>query len=280
MSRLEGKVALVTGGASGIGRGMVDLFVVEGASVAVLDIEAQWTKDTETQLRGKGARAIGICGNVAKSEDVKSGVRRCIEEWGRLDIVVNNAAAAMPADRSFYLADLSESDWDRMMAVNVKGPLLCIQAVAPIMRSAGGGSIINISSISARSCYPGRGAYSMSKSALENLTLQAAVELATWKIRVNSISPGWFRTRMNEAVYQRPGELARRNATIPLGRIGAVEDVARLAVFLASEESDYITGESSESDGGLLAAALRSSADLARLRPLCIRGEYGDRAPF
>ena len=268
MGRLEGKIALVTGGASGIGRGIVDLLVVEGAAVAILDIEAQWAKDTEAELRGKGARAMGIYGDVARGEDVKDAVRRCVQEWGRVDILVNNAAAAMPADKSFHLADLSESDWDRMMEVNVKGPFLCIQAVTPVMRSAGGGSIINISSISARSCYPGRGAYSMSKAALENLTLQAAVELAPWKIRVNSISPGWFRTRRNEAAYQRPGELARRNATIPLGRIGAVEDVARLAVFLASEESDYITGESIEVDGGLLAAALKSSADLARLRPL------------
>ncbi len=268
MNRLEGKVALVTGGASGIGRGIVGLFAVEGASIAILDIEPQWTKDTEAELRDKGARAIGIHGDVSKSDDVKRAVRRCVQEWERVDILVNNAAAAMPADKSFFLADLSESDWDWMMAVNVKGPLLCIQAVAPIMRSGGGGSIINISSISARSCYPGRGAYSMSKAALENLTLQAAVELGSWKIRVNSITPGWFRTRRNEAAYQRPGELARRNATIPLGRIGAVEDVARLAVFLASEESDYITGESIEVDGGLLAAALKSSADLARLRPL------------
>ena len=267
MSRLEGKVALVTGGASGIGRGIVDLFVVEGAWVAILDIESQWAKETETQLRSKGARAMGIHGDVAKRDEVQEAVRHCVEEWGHIDILVNNAAAAMPADKSFMLADLDESAWDRMMAVNVKGPFLCIQAVAPIMRSAGGGSIINISSISARSCYPGRGAYSMSKAALENLTLQAAVELAAWKIRVNSISPGWFRTRRNEAVYQRPGELVRRNATIPLGRIGAEEDVARLAVFLASQESEYITGESIEIDGGLLAAALRSSADLARLRP-------------
>ncbi len=268
MSRLEGKIALVTGGASGIGRGIVELFVAEGACVAVFDIEAQWARETEAQLKAQGAQALGIHGDVVNAEEVQGAVRRCVQEWGRLDILVNNAAAAMPANKFFGLAELPESDWDRMMAVNVKGPFLCIQAAAPVMRSAGGGTIINISSISARSCYPGRGAYSMSKAALENLTLQAAVELASWKIRVNSISPGWFRTRRNEAVYHRPGELVRRNATIPSGRIGAVEDVARLAVFLASEESDYITGESIEIDGGLLAAALKSSADLARLRPI------------
>ncbi len=266
MDRLRSKVALITGGGSGIGKGIVELFAAEGASVAVLEIQPQWTKDVEREIRSKGAEALGIHGDVANGSDVRSAVQRCIQEWGRLDILVNNAGTSVQGMPS--LCELAESEWDRVMAVNVKGPLLCMQAVAPIMRDAGGGSIINITSISARSCYPRRGPYSMSKAALENLTLQAAVELAPWKIRVNSISPGWFRTRMNEAVYQNPGELARRHATIPLARIGAVEDVARLAVFLASEESDYITGESIEIDGGLLAAALKSSADLARLRPM------------
>ncbi len=133
MSRLEGKVALVTGGASGLGRGIVDMFVVEGAWVAILDIEAQWAKESEAELRGKGARAMGIYGDVAKREEVQDAVRRCVQEWGRLDVLVNNAAAAMPADKSFNLADLAESDWDSMMAVNVKGPLLCIQVFARIM---------------------------------------------------------------------------------------------------------------------------------------------------
>ncbi len=265
MNRLRDKVALITGGGSGIGRGIVELFAAEGASVAVLDIQAEWASEVEAEIRGKGAKALGIHGDVANSNHVRDAVQRCVREWGRLDILVNNAGTSVQGTPS--LTELAESEWDRVMAVNVKGPLLCIQAVAPIMRAAGGGSVINITSISARSCYPGRGPYSMSKAALENLTLQAAVELASWKIRVNSISPGWFRTRMNEAVYQRPGELARRHATIPLARIGAVEDVARLAVFLACEESDYITGESIEIDGGLLAAGLKSSAELARLRP-------------
>jgi glucose 1-dehydrogenase len=266
MNRLSGKVALVSGGGSGIGLGIVELFAAEGASVAILEIETQWAMNTEAQLKAKGFRALGISGDVSRKNDVQTAVQCCLREWGRLDILVNNAAADN-GDEAIALIDLSEAHFDKIMAVNVKGPLLCIQAVAPVMKSLGGGSVINITSIAARSCYPGRGPYSMSKTALENLTLQAAVELGPDKIRVNSISPGWFRTKRNEMQYQRPGELARRHATIPLGRIGTIEDVARLAVFLASDESDYITGESIEIDGGLIAAALRSSADLARLRP-------------
>lgn len=266
MGRLKDKIALITGGASGIGRGIVDRFVAEEARVAILDIQEEWTRQSETELRARGAHVLGIHGDVSNGNDVKNAVQRCAREWGGVNILVNNAGTTVKGGPS--LVDLAETEWDRVMAVNVKGPLLCIQAVAPLMKAAGGGSVINISSISARSCYPRRGPYSASKAALDNLTVQAAVELGLDKIRVNSISPGWFRTRMNEAIYQDPGELARRHATIPLARIGAVDDVARLAVFLASEESDYITGESIEIDGGLLAAALKSSADLARLRPL------------
>jgi NAD(P)-dependent dehydrogenase (short-subunit alcohol dehydrogenase family) len=266
MNRLNGKVALITGGGSGIGRGIVDLFAAEGASVAILEIERQWAADTQTDLTSKGFWGLGIPGDVSQKSDVQRAVQRCVREWGRIDILVNNAAADN-GDQNIALIELSDAHFDKIMAVNVKGPLLCIQAVAPVMKANGGGSVINISSIAARSCYPGRGPYSVSKTALENLTLQAAVELGPDKIRVNSISPGWFRTKRNEIHYQRPGELARRHATIPIGRIGAIEDVARLAVFLASDESDYITGESIEIDGGLIAAALKSSADLARLRP-------------
>jgi len=265
MNRLNGKVALVTGGGSGIGSGIADSFAAEGARVAILEIEGAWAREIEAQLRARGAQALGIQGDVSRSKEVKDAVERCVEQWGRIDILVNNAAAS---NEAVALAAVAEAHFDRIMEVNVKGPLLCIQAAAPVMKANGGGSVINISSISARSCYPGTGPYSISKAALENLTLQAAVELGPWKIRVNSISPGWFRTARNEAHYQRPGELARRHATIPLGRIGAIEDVARLALFLASQESDYITGESIEIDGGLLAAALKSSADLARLRPM------------
>lgn len=265
MGRLEGKVALVTGGGAGLGRGMVELFAAEGASVATLEIQPDWARETEAGLRARGFSVAALAGDVTRPEDVRGAVQHCVSEWGRLDILVNNAGITMPAPKE--LVDLSLQDWDRLMAVNLTGALLCIREAAPVIRQSGGGSIINVTSISARTCYPGQGAYGISKAALEALTRQASAELAPWRIRVNSMSLGWFRTALNENVYQRPGELARRNATIPLGRIGTAEDCARLALFLASDESSYITGESIESDGGLLAASLKSTADLARIRP-------------
>lgn len=265
MGRLQGKVAFVTGGGSGLGRGMVDLFAAEGASVLTLEIRKDWAQATEAELRGKGCKVVALAGDVTSAADVRNAVQRCVSEWGRLDILVNNAGVSGAAPKD--LVDLPIADWDKVMAVNVTGALLCLKEAAPAIRDSGGGSIINVTSISARSCYPGNGGYGISKAALEALTRQASVELAAWRIRVNSMSLGWFRTALNEHVYQRPGELARRNATIPLSRIGTIEDCAKLALFLASDDSSYITGESIESDGGLITAALKSTFDLARMRP-------------
>jgi NAD(P)-dependent dehydrogenase (short-subunit alcohol dehydrogenase family) len=266
MGRLQGKVAFVTGGGSGLGRGMVELFAAEGASVLTLEIRKDWVQETEAALRAKRFPVVALAGDVTRTDDVRAAVRRCLSEWGRLDILVNNAGISGSAPSG--LVDLAMADWDKVMAVNLTGPLLCIKEAAPAIKQSGGGSILNVTSISARSCYPGNGAYGISKAALEALTRQASVELAPWGIRVNSMSLGWFRTALNEHVYQRPGELARRNATIPLGRIGTIEDCAKLALFLASDDSSYITGESIESDGGLLTAALKSTFDLARTRAI------------
>ena len=187
---------------------------------------------------------------------------RCVAEWGRLDILVNNAGIA--TSKASNLADLPLADWNRVIEVNLTGAFFCTGQAAPVMQRSGGGSIINITSISARAPYPASGAYSISKAALECLTVQSAVELGAWRIRVNAISPGWFRTHLNEHVYQAPGVLARRQAMIPLGKIGSNEDCAKLAVFLASDESDYVTGRSIEIDGGLLASGLKHALDLAR----------------
>jgi NAD(P)-dependent dehydrogenase (short-subunit alcohol dehydrogenase family) len=262
MNRLSGKTALVTGGGNGLGRGIVEHMAKEGAKVVLLEVNAEWARQTEAELAARGLDVIGLAGDVTIEADVQRAVDRCIGTSGGLHILCNNAGVAMPGP--VELVDLPRSEWQRLIDVNLTGPFLTTKAAAPVLRDSGGGSIINVTSISARLCYPGAGAYAASKSALETLTRQCAVELGPWKIRVNSMSLGWFRSALNEYVYQAPGVLERRSAMIPLGRVGSVEDSAKLAVFLASDESNYITGESIESDGGLLAAGLKYAVELAR----------------
>ena len=266
MNRLDGKVALITGAGSGIGMGIAHAMADAGARVGVLDIEGEWADRVTREIENEGGEVLSICADVSIKAQVSAGVRACADRWGRLDILVNNAG--IMGDRQELLVEVDEADWDRVMAVNVKGPFLCIQAAAPLMRPSGGGSVMNITSIGGRSCYPGRRAYGITKAALENLTLQAAVELGPWNIRVNAISPGWFRTPMTEFAYSQPEAVKRRSAIVPLQRIGDPQDVAQLAVFLASDESNYISGASIEIDGGLLASSLKSTFELARFRPL------------
>lgn len=269
MNRLDGKVALVTGAGSGIGKTVASAMAAAGARVAVLDIESDWANLVTTEIKREGGEAIAICADVSSKDEVSAGVQACANRWGRLDVLVNNAA--IMGDRQDLLVDVEEADWDRVMAVNLKGPFLCIQAAAPLLRSSGGGSIVNVTSIGGRLGYPGRGAYGASKAALENLTMQAAVELGPWNIRVNSVSPGWFRTAMTEYAYRQPEEAKRRSEIVPLQRIGDVWDIAHLVVFLSSDESEYINGASVEIDGGLMARALKSTFDLAKIRPLQTR---------
>jgi len=266
MKRLEKKVALVTGGGAGLGRGIAERFCAEGAAVAIFEIAPESTLDFEEKMRAAGNEALGIIGDVRNEKEVRAAVTQIVARWGRLDILVNNAGVS--SGKNADLVEVELSEWGRVLDVNLNGPFLCVKHAAPAIRESGGGSIINMTSISARTCYPGHGSYSVSKAALESLTLQAAVELAPWKIRVNSMSLGWFRTALNEHTYRVPDELARRELTVPLGRIGSIEDAADLAVFLAGDESTYLTGESVELDGGLIAAALKSTGTLARIRPL------------
>src|SRR5271165_721853 len=176
--RLAGKTAFVTGGGNGLGRGIVEHMCAEGASVVFLEVREDWVRETEADLRAKKMAVIGIHGDVTVADEVNAAVDRCMAAWGRLDILVNNAGVSMPTP--IDLADLPASEWQRVLNVNLTGPFLCTQAVVPFMKKTGGGSIINITSISARSCYPGAGAYSISKAALEALTLQSAVELGPW----------------------------------------------------------------------------------------------------
>jgi len=264
--RLDGKVALVTGGGSGLGRGIVERFANEGAAVVFLEIRADWAQEVEAAARANGNFIVAVTGDVTRLDDVKAAVSRC-QSLGGVDILVNNAGVSSPGQVD--MLEMPIEEWQRVLAVNLDGPLLCIREAGKVMKAQGrGGSIINLTSVAARSSYPRSGSYSVSKAALEALTRQAALELATHRIRVNAMCLGWFRTALNEHVYRQPGQVERRNATIPLGRIGSVEDSANLALFLASDESSYITGESFGSDGGLLTSGLSHSLQLARIRPL------------
>jgi 3-oxoacyl-[acyl-carrier protein] reductase len=264
LGRLSGKVAFITGGGSGIGRGIAERFAAEGARIAILEIDAAYVAEAARAFGPAGDAAIVRCGDVTRLDDIRAIIAEIAARWGRLDVLVNNAGVTTEPPTG--LLDLDPGEWRRVIDVNLNGAYLCTREAVPAMRDSGGGSILNITSISARGAYPGRGAYAASKAALETLTLQSAVEFGPWKVRANGLSLGWFRTPLNEHVYQSPGELERRNATIPIGRIGSIDDAAHLAVFLASDESTYLTGESIELDGGLHAAGLRSSAELARIR--------------
>lgn len=265
MELRSGHVALITGAGRGIGEAIARSMAAAGADVALLDIDEGAASVVADSISGRYGDAISIGGDVSNGADVAAAVRACADRWGRLDTLVNNAGVMSNAYEP--LTELGESDWDRVMAVNVKGAFLCTQAAAPLLRDSGGGAIVNITSIGGHSAYPGRGAYGISKAALESLTRQAAVELGPWNIRVNSISPGWFDTAMTAYAYRRPDEAQRRKLTVPIGRIGQPNDVANLAVFLSSPEADYISGACIEIDGGLLAAALKSTFDLAKYRP-------------
>ena len=259
MSILQDKVVLVTGAGAGIGRATALAMAEAGANVAAGDIDLAAAQRTADQAAGNARRAIAIeadCGDVASIDAM---VARTVAELGRLDVIVNNAGVT----RYAQIMDLTEADWDRIHRVNAKGVFFCLQRAAREMIEQGdGGRIINIASISGRG-YPGasNAAYAASKGAVISLTWMAAQQLGRHNINVNAICPGVTVTALSEAnvaVRARDEGLSveemtrRRNALIPLGRANDPEDVAALAVFLASPAARNITGQSLNVDGGLV----------------------------
>jgi NAD(P)-dependent dehydrogenase (short-subunit alcohol dehydrogenase family) len=258
MSMLEGKIVLVTGAGAGIGRAIALGMAEAGATLATADIDLAAAQRTAADSSGNSRRAIAIeadCGDVASIDRM---VARTIDELGHLDVIVNNAGVT----RFAYIMDLTEADWDRIHRVNAKGVFFCLQRAAREMMKTGGGRIINIASISGRG-YAGasNAAYAASKGAVIALTKMAAQQLGRYNINVNAICPGVTRTELGARnAVTRAAERgisveelqAAQEAEIPIRRANTPEDIAAMAVFLASPGARNITGQSYNVDGGLV----------------------------
>lgn len=252
MGRLDGRVALITGGASGIGAAAVRLFAAEGAAVAVLDRDGAGAARLVATLDRRPALALAA--DVTDEEQVRSATDEAVATYGRLDVVYNNAG--VPAGFG-PVADLALADWNLSWAVNVTGTLLCIRAALPHLRATGGGSIVNQSSVAALVGIPGLAAYSAAKGAVVALTRSLAAELAPEQIRVNAICAGTVDTPMIRPLLAARGqgdlELGAKLTAerYPIGRIGTADEIARAALFLASDESSFVTGSVITADGGM-----------------------------
>lgn len=248
--RLSGRSALVTGAAAGIGRAIAEAFVEEGADVALLDRDAPRLAEAERALAGAGRKVLAIPCDLADASAAQAGVIQAIQGLGKLDILVNNAGMLAPGD----VLGLSVEDFDRVLAVNLRAPFVVAQAAARHMVERGlKGAIINMSSVNAVLAIPAQLAYVTSKGGINQLTKAMALGLAPHGVRVNAIGPGSIMTDILKGVMD--SEEARRNilSRTPLGRIGEPAEVAKVAVFLASDEASYLTGQTIYPDGGRLA---------------------------
>ena len=250
MGVLDGKVALVTGAARGIGLAVARRFLADGWRVALLDIESELLQGAVAALATPDHTLALHC-DVSDAAAVRTAFDALGRRFGRLDALVNNAGVAVFAP----LLETSDQDWDRVLAVNLTGPFLCTKAAAPLMREHGGGAVVNITSISAVRASTLRSAYGTSKAGLAHLTKQLAVELASSGIRVNAVAPGPVDTAMAKAVHT-PDIRADYHDAIPLNRYGLEEELAEAIFFLSSDRASYITGQVLAVDGGFDAAGI------------------------
>jgi len=248
--RLNGKVALVTGGSRGIGKAICLTYAREGARVAVNYTKgAREAEAVVAEIKATGGQAIPVMADVSQRSQVKKIVEEVLGAFGRIDVLVNNAGILIPTN----LMETSDEEWDRVMDVNLKGPFICMQEVAKTMIEQGGGRIISTSSISGLGCAPtGEGSYGCSKAGLIMLTSVAAQDLGPHGINVNCIAPGWIRTDMTAGKSgTQADEVNKRKAGLAaVRRIGEPKDIAEVALFLASDESSFITGQVVVADGG------------------------------
>ena len=243
---LKDQVALITGGAQGIGKEIAMLFASEGAHVAIVDVNKESLAKTRAEIESKGVKSVDIEANVTQSAQVDEAVKKCIDSLGRIDILVNNAGIT----RDGLLVRMSEEDWDLVIAINLKGTFLFSKAVSKVMMKQRSGRIVNIASIIGVMGNAGQANYSASKAGVIGLTKCNAKELSKRGVNVNAIAPGFIKTAMTDKL---PEEVRNLMLTqIPLERFGFPEDVANVALFLASKYSSYVTGQVIQVDGGML----------------------------
>jgi NAD(P)-dependent dehydrogenase (short-subunit alcohol dehydrogenase family) len=253
--RLRDKVALITGAGSGIGAATAVLFAQEGAKVALADLQPAQLDTVAAQVKGAGGEALVMAGDVTSRADSQRLVEETVKRFGRVDVLVNSAGVSSrnaPADWDW------EKVWDFVMAVNMKGSFLMSRAVADQMVKQGGGSIVNLSSIYGlvgrpREIGTGLDPYSHSKGAVVQLTRDMAVRFARENVRVNALCPGFVYTNLTKALTDRPESLKLLEEKHPMGRLGQPEEIARAALFLASDDASFVTGACIPVDGGYTA---------------------------
>jgi NAD(P)-dependent dehydrogenase (short-subunit alcohol dehydrogenase family) len=249
---LEGKVALITGASRGIGRAIALRLAQAGAHVVVSSRRLENVQVVADEIGVAGGEALAVQAHVGRLDDVRTLVARTMETYGRVDVAVNNAATN-PHFGPLLTAD--EGQWDKILDTNAKGAFRVCQAVVPHMEADGGGKIVNLVSVAGLQPSPGMGVYGISKAALIMLTKVLALELGHANIQVNGIAPGVIKTRFSRVLWQTPHIAEPILANLPLGRFGEPEDVAGLALYLASAASDYVTGAVFVVDGGMHVAA-------------------------
>jgi 3-oxoacyl-[acyl-carrier protein] reductase len=251
--RLKDQVAMVTGGSRGIGRAIAKALAAEGARVALIYRGSKEAADNAIQeITQAGGTAKAIQLDVSDGAAVERCVEELVKEWGRLDILVNNAGVV----RDTLFVRMTEEDWSTVLTTNLGGAMNCCKAAVPIMAlKQRRGRIINISSVAAEHVNQGQTNYAASKGAINSFTRALAVEVASRNVTVNAIAPGFIETDMSAAIRNKAGDIIEKKM-IPMKRIGKPEDIARVAVFLASDDSAYLTGQVLTVDGGLSLGAV------------------------
>jgi NAD(P)-dependent dehydrogenase (short-subunit alcohol dehydrogenase family) len=253
MGRLDGKVALITGGASGMGMVASRLFVAEGAKVVLTDVSDEAGERVAESIRAEGGEATYVHADVSREADARAMVDTAVNTYGGLTVLYNNAGVMLADDGSVHATD--ETIWDTTLAINVKGVAHGCKYGIPAMIDSGGGSIVNVASFVAwMGAATSQTAYTASKGAVLAMTREIAVEYARKGVRCNALCPGPIDTPLLAELLADPARRQRRFVHIPMGRLGQAEELAKAALFLASDESSFMTGSSLIVDGGITAA--------------------------